>query len=50
MSVNALLFCLPRFLWLMMEGGLMSFLTKGTTGKIVEHPREKREVLLDAFR
>ena len=50
MSVNAIMFCLPRLVWLMLEGGLMKFLTKGTTGKIVEDPSEKQEILIDAFR
>lgn len=49
LGVCALLACVPRLIWLMCEGGLMSFLTKGTGSKLVEHSREKREILLDAF-
>lgn len=33
----------------MLEGGLIKFLTKGTTGKLVEDPQEKVEILVDAF-
>lgn len=43
------LFCLPRVFWLILEGGLMAFLTKGTTDKIVQSPKEKLDVLVDAF-
>ena len=34
-----------RGLWLMLEGGLMKFLAKGATEKIVEDADEKRERL-----
>jgi hypothetical protein len=47
--VSALLFYLPRALWLMMEGGLMKFLAKGATDKIIEDADEKRESLLKTF-
>lgn len=33
----------------MMEGGLIKFLARGATGKIVEDPREKAELLVDTF-
>ena len=32
--MSALLFYIPRALWLMFEGGLMKFLSKGATGKV----------------
>ena len=32
-----------------MEGGLIKFLTRGATAKIVEDPREKAELLVDTF-
>ena len=47
--MSAAIFCLPRLAWLMSEGGLMSFLAKGATGKCVENSLEKRDLLLDAF-
>ena len=31
---SALLFYIPRSLWLLFEGGLMKFLAKGATGKV----------------
>ena len=36
-------------MWLMAEGGLMKFLAKGTTTKIVEDADEKRESLIKTF-
>ena len=33
-----------RALWLMLEGGLMKFLAKGATEKIVEDAGEKRYI------
>ena len=47
--VSAILFYLPRAIWLMAEGGLMKFLAKGTTTKIIEDADEKREKLLKTF-
>ena len=47
--VSAMLFYLPRAIWLMAEGGLMKFLAKGTTTKIVEDADEKRESLIKTF-
>ena len=47
--VSAVMFYTPRAIWLMMEGGLMKFLAKGTTEKIVENAAEKRESLLTTF-
>ncbi len=40
---------MPRLVWLMMEGGLIKFLARGTTGKVVEDPQEKADMLVDAF-
>ena len=42
-------FCTPRVLWLMFEGGLMKWLSKGTKDKVVDSPKEKQALLLDAF-
>ena len=49
LGMKGALFCLPRLLWLMMEGGLIKFLVRGATAKIVEDPREKAEHLVDTF-
>ena len=49
LAVSAFIFCLPRLVWLMSEGGLMSFLAKGATGKCVEDAHEKQALLIDAF-
>jgi len=46
---QALLFYLPRVLWLSMEGGLMKFLVRNARGKIIEEAEEKRESLLTVF-
>ncbi|XP_023325021.1 innexin inx2 isoform X2 [Eurytemora carolleeae] len=46
---EAILFYLPRSIWLMLEGGLMKFLAKGARGKIIEDACEKRENLLRTF-
>ena len=45
----ALLFYLPRLIWLMMEGGLMKFFGKGTTHRNIEDHEEKRDVLVTYF-
>ncbi len=47
--VSAMFFYLPRAIWLMAEGGLMKFLAKGTTTKIIEDAEEKRENLINTF-
>lgn len=47
--LSATLFYLPRMIWLMAEGGLMKFLAKGVTTKIIEDADEKREKLLKTF-
>lgn len=45
----AVLFYLPRGIWLYYEGGLMSFFGKGTTTRQVEDQEEKLESLLKFF-
>ena len=47
--VCAVLFYIPRAIWLMAEGGLMKFLSRGTTSKIVEDAGKKREELVKTF-
>jgi hypothetical protein len=44
-----MLFYAPRAIWLMAEGGLMKYLAKGTTTKIVEDAAEKRDKLVKTF-
>jgi len=46
----AVLFYLPRCIWLMMEGGLMKFFGKGTTTRMIEDPDEKRDKLVKFFK
>jgi len=45
----AVLFYLPRCLWLLWEGGLMKFFGKGTTTRFIEDQDEKREKLVQFF-
>lgn len=45
----AILFYVPRCLWVMMEGGLMKFFGKGTTTRLIEEPEEKRDKLVKFF-
>ena len=45
----AILFYLPRMLWLVMEGGLMKFFGKGTTVRDVVDQDEKRDMLVKFF-
>merc|ERR1712168_1161554 len=47
--IQAMLFYLPRMIWLSMEGGLMKFLVRNARGKIIEDAEEKRESLLRVF-
>ena len=47
--LQAMIFYLPRMLWLSMEGGLMKFLVRNTRGKIIEDPEEKRDSLIQTF-
>lgn len=42
----AVLFYMPRCMWLMMEGGLMKLFCKGTTTRFIEDPEEKRDKLV----
>jgi len=46
----AVLFYLPRCMWLVMEGGLMKFFGKGTTTRFIEDPEEKRDKLVKFFK
>ncbi len=48
--IQASLFYVPRMIWLMMEGGLMKFLAKGRTDRIVEDPEEKMTKLIKTFK
>ena len=43
----AVLFYLPRCLWLFMEGGLMRFMTRGIRTRIIEDEEEKRNYLVE---
>jgi len=45
----AVLFYLPRLLWLMIEGGLMEFFGKGTTTRFIDDQEEKKETLVKFF-
>ena len=47
--MQALLFYLPRMIWLSVEGGLMKFLVSNARGKIIEDPEEKRDSLIQTF-
>jgi len=47
--VSAIWFYVPRALWLVTEGGLMKYLAKGTTSKIIENADKKREELIQTF-
>ena len=42
----ALMFYLPRCFWLLMEGGLMKFFSKGVSSRFIEDPEEKRDKLI----
>ena len=39
---QAILFYIPRCIWLGMEGGMMEFLVTGCTGRVVERAGEKQ--------
>jgi hypothetical protein len=45
----ALLFYVPRLIWLAMEGGLMKFFAKGTTNRVIEDEEEKEKMLVKFF-
>ena len=44
--LSAILFYLPRVMWLMLEGGLMKYLGKGATGRIVEESEDRLNQLI----
>ena len=47
---TAFLLYIPRCFWLMMEGGLMKFLGKGTTTQYeIEDPEDKKEKMVKFF-
>ncbi|XP_040575378.1 innexin inx2 isoform X1 [Lepeophtheirus salmonis] len=46
---QAMLFYIPRCIWILQEGGLMGYLVKGTTGRVVENADEKKGNLLRNF-
>ena len=46
---QAILFFLPRALWLSLEGGLMKHLAKDASGKVVEDAEKKRDELVMTF-
>jgi len=49
LMIQALLFYIPRCIWLSMEGGLMHFLVNGCQGRTIENAEEKQYKLLDLF-
>jgi len=44
--VQAILFYIPRCIWLSTEGGMMAFLVTGCTDRVVENPSDKQSSLL----
>lgn len=49
LMVQAIIFYIPRCIWLSMEGGLMNFLVKGNQGRVIEESAEKERKLLSNF-
>lgn len=49
LMIQAIIFYIPRCIWLSVEGGLMGFLAKGCQGRVVEDHSEKLIKLLDHF-
>jgi len=49
LMIQAIIFYIPRCIWLSMEGGLMTFLVKGNQGRVIEDPQEKQKVLLKNY-
>jgi len=47
--VSALLFYIPRCIWLSLEGGIMSFLVTGCLERVVDHAAAKHAALLTNF-
>ncbi|CAB4069994.1 inx [Lepeophtheirus salmonis] len=50
LMIQSIIFYIPRIIWLMLEGGLMSYLGKGTTGKLIEDMDQKTDALLSVFK
>ena len=49
LMIQAIIFYIPRCIWLSMEGGLMTFLVKGNQGRVIEDPQEKQKLLLKNY-
>jgi len=49
LMIQAIIFYIPRCIWLSMEGGLMTFLVKGNQGRVIEDPQDKQKVLLKNY-
>jgi len=49
LTFMAVIFYIPRLLWLCWEGGLMKFFTKGTSTREIEDKDEKKERLVKFF-
>ena len=47
LSLLAIVFYLPRILWIKVEGGVMKHLSKGTTEREIESRGEKRDHLVE---
>jgi len=47
--IQAIIFYIPRCIWLSLEGGLMSFLVSGHTGREVKNHSDKLVKLLDHY-
>jgi len=48
--VTAVVFHIPRMVWLYFEGGLMKYFSKGATGRDIPEKDAKKEKLLEYFR
>lgn len=48
--ISAVVFHVPRVVWLKFEGGLMKFFSRGTTGRQIENVEEKKEKLIFYFK
>ena len=46
MSLQAILFYIPRCIWLSTEGGMMAFLVAGCTDRVVDNTADKQAALL----
>ena len=46
---QAVLFYIPRCIWLSMEGGMMSFLVTGCLDRVVDNAAEKQESLMTNY-